>query len=450
MPSSHSRIRRIRCDQTRPVCQKCTSTGRTCDGYVPARALAIGNRDPSLPSVIPIIPRNYPPVWRLRGLSDPRGLTEQDSRFFHFFTHQTSIELDGDFRDNFWQQLVPQISHNSPCIYHGILAIAYLHAEHCKHQTMSGSEVTSEGCDFRSQAFANYNKTLKLLNHQIGKHKWENLHVTLTCCVLCIEIEWVLGNHASALLHLHNSLRVIREWQKMTALGLSASTTTLGSPAGHFIRSALLPLFTRFVLQAATLSELGQMILPANPRFEGSIKPISSLKEARERLYDLLAWGYGFAPIVMTESAPLLTKTVHSLQPEFTKWADDVASFLLKCDHREVLPPAILLQIWVRIVRIMLATKASRDETSFEKFTNDFSMALDLATTLYSLPTSTFSADISIIPVLYYTVAKCRDSPTRRRAISLLQRSPRREGIWHSNTAVDLAHQIIHKEESKA
>src|SRR5271170_3044775 len=33
------RIRQIKCDERKPRCERCTSTGRNCDGYDPLRAL---------------------------------------------------------------------------------------------------------------------------------------------------------------------------------------------------------------------------------------------------------------------------------------------------------------------------------------------------------------------------------------------------------------------------
>jgi hypothetical protein len=32
--SNDVRIRRVKCDETKPECERCTSTGRKCDGYL--------------------------------------------------------------------------------------------------------------------------------------------------------------------------------------------------------------------------------------------------------------------------------------------------------------------------------------------------------------------------------------------------------------------------------
>jgi hypothetical protein len=43
-----------------------------------------------------------------------------------------------------------------------------------------------------------------------------------------------------------------------------------------------------------------------------------------------------------------------------------------------------------------------------------------------------FAFDLGVIPSLYFTAIKCRDGPTRREALRLLRRYPRRESILDS------------------
>jgi hypothetical protein len=45
-----------------------------------------------------------------------------------------------------------------------------------------------------------------------------------------------------------------------------------------------------------------------------------------------------------------------------------------------------------------------------------------------------FSFDAGIIPGLFYTILKCRQSSTRHKALELLRHAPEREGIWHRDT----------------
>ena len=51
---------------------------------------------------------------------------------------------------------------------------------------------------------------------------------------------------------------------------------------------------------------------------------------------------------------------------------------------------------------------------------------------------------------LYFTAARCRHSPTRHRALELLQHCHRREGLWDSTLAARIAERLIALEEASA
>ena len=54
-----------------------------------------------------------------------------------------------------------------------------------------------------------------------------------------------------------------------------------------------------------------------------------------------------------------------------------------------------------------------------------------------------FAFDSGVIPCLYFTAIKCRDGPTRREALHLLQIYPRREGVWDSIVSAAVSAWVI-------
>jgi hypothetical protein len=62
----------------------------------------------------------------------------------------------------------------------------------------------------------------------------------------------------------------------------------------------------------------------------------------------------------------------------------------------------------------------------------------------------TFSLSLGIIPALYITATRCRDPPTRRKAIHLLSICNRREGIWDAWLSSRVALRINEIEEAAA
>lgn len=58
-----------------------------------------------------------------------------------------------------------------------------------------------------------------------------------------------------------------------------------------------------------------------------------------------------------------------------------------------------------------------------------------------------FQMDHGIIPPLFTVVHKCRDPYVRRRALALLYRVPRQEGMWNSHLTARCAERIVKIEE---
>ncbi|KFA66210.1 hypothetical protein S40285_05112 [Stachybotrys chlorohalonatus IBT 40285] len=192
--------------------------------------------------------------------------------------------------------------------------------------------------------------------------------------------------------------------------------------------------------------------VPLRPPSPLGSQPFASLSEARDSLYEILGDEYLFRHQGTAQRKRPDRHGKLSAIERFNHWSLSAAALLLKFDvqDRESTPPVIVLRIWLKIVRIMLEAKDKNDECIFDQYSDDFSAAVDLASKMYSLKTSSFTADTSIVAVLYYVAAKCRHPTTRRRAIALLEKCPRQEGIWHSATAVRLATYIVEQEEEAA
>jgi hypothetical protein len=102
-------------DEGKPGCQRCTKTGRICDGY--AHLQEVENwREQHTGSlsefVSPIIAGNA-----------------EELQFFHFFRSQTVRQLCGPTGSNFWDHTLLQICHHEPSIRHAAIALASLHQQ---------------------------------------------------------------------------------------------------------------------------------------------------------------------------------------------------------------------------------------------------------------------------------------------------------------------------------
>lgn len=161
-------VRRVKCDETRPECLRCTSTRRVCDGYAPVQ-----RPDQSNSLAMTAVPS--------LDIHD----CAQSRRSFAFFTQRTSPQLAGFFGSVFWERLVLQTAHHEPAIRHAIVAIGSLHEQ----KTVAGGfDVTF--------ALEQYNLAIKKLLSPLSQAGARGVDVCLISCILftCFEVRFHSDN----------------------------------------------------------------------------------------------------------------------------------------------------------------------------------------------------------------------------------------------------------------
>ena len=120
-----SRSRHKKCDETRPACNKCSSTGQKCDGYT--------NIPLNKNSTNTVISRREL-VVQLAPLADPSivDLRADESRVFDYFMAVASFNSASYFYDDFWYRSIRQMSTSqiSPAVKHAAIATAVTHLQH--------------------------------------------------------------------------------------------------------------------------------------------------------------------------------------------------------------------------------------------------------------------------------------------------------------------------------
>ncbi|KAF5989020.1 c6 zinc finger domain-containing protein [Fusarium bulbicola] len=89
----HDLVRRVKCDEARPSCLRCTSTGRTCDGYEEAAAAEQ-------------VLQQQPPTQTVSA----GYRNSQEARSIQFFIERTLSQLTSFFPDEFWGISVLQVA----------------------------------------------------------------------------------------------------------------------------------------------------------------------------------------------------------------------------------------------------------------------------------------------------------------------------------------------------
>ncbi len=118
------RIRKVKCDEDRPACNRCVSTGRVCDGYgVWGHGVNFHGhrqRPPVSKDSNVVAPLLSLSVSLFTGLSDER-------EFLEWFKCRTSKKIPGASILALWDVLLYPASLSEPALLHAILSLSSLH-----------------------------------------------------------------------------------------------------------------------------------------------------------------------------------------------------------------------------------------------------------------------------------------------------------------------------------
>lgn len=211
----------MKCDETKPDCQRCTSTGRTCDGYDndataprrPPTQLTHTSRGPlvAIPSTSPLTPTHWhaaaaaastPGLRTIRPSPPDLSGTEPERSYFHDFRHAAEAGLSQHVvhQTPFWTYTVPHLTLHSPAVRHATLALgAALRTYHLGAAAPPEAEVFT---------LDRYGTAMTLLR-AADREEQGVTATTLVCCLVFVVVEALRGNWDDALRHLRAGLAII-------------------------------------------------------------------------------------------------------------------------------------------------------------------------------------------------------------------------------------------------
>ncbi|CZT48667.1 uncharacterized protein RSE6_09399 [Rhynchosporium secalis] len=474
-PKTKTGIRRVKCDEDKPSCLRCTSTGRKCDGYKSTSSL-IESQDHSQQYELSLASMGI----GIRNISSVLLKDGEEIRAFDFFRHRTAADLSGFFPSQFWDGLLLKASYSEPAILHAVIALGTLHEMF--QDGKSGVSLDVLTSEKRKFALQQSNMAIGYLTRPSSNFTPRSSEAVLMACLLFICLEVFQGNHNSAIAHLDSGLKIMR------SMGCSKPHANAKFTSAHFNgaeQNDLMYLFCRLDIQASTYLPGRQTLydLPTGGRpFLLAIRvpeSFSSISEANISLHIQVCEVVRFIhparqyresaelldldmPLGLRFASPL-SKELLVTQKERTKqldrWLNTMNAFLK--DPKVVLGPqdlrgAVLLKMQQITTSIMLASTIFNDQTEYDRLTLDFERVIVLASNLLMCPINSTkkveqkpycSFDMGVVPSLYNAACRCRDPFIRRRAISLLEQSARREGIWGSDVSAAVAKRIMEIEE---
>ncbi|KAF8848830.1 hypothetical protein BDZ45DRAFT_255625 [Acephala macrosclerotiorum] len=490
------RIRRVKCDETRPVCRRCQNFKITCDGYSRSpgissqSALAGGLRIAPRPVMTPSIPSNHSII-----VID----NELDQLYFALFREQLSFRLTASTKSIPFRELVLQAS-TIPSIRHTTIALAALAKAQSTLQE-AGSVLCTESpevkahCEYSLQQYSN---ALGLMKHNVADGH-QDLRTTLLTCLLIICIECIHGNYAMAGALLSNAMSLLRDWRNSFP---NAASHPLGfsSPAPHIIEDSLVQIIGGLELQSFTFDakvSQKQHIADMDEGFD-IVRNMPMLFQSAEesRLYLeliirrskhwIFSLGSLFRPMILvndevespgrrdsTASYDSDASSIYSVddtvQSPGHETVNNRQSFYLgeldqwkaSWDHFVATTPTIAEPVHLKeqllaykYVAMVLRTIILGDEMVFDEYTDDMAEILDITQEVItsfreSRDATTFVIFQRCTIPLHFIGIHCRVSSVRRRAVQLLRLIQETQVLSDSLLMAQIVEYVIEIEEAE-
>jgi hypothetical protein len=455
------RSRHVKCDETKPFCNRCVKAHRRCEGY----AASIKPRRSNQLKIVQYVGPNSRSVSPFPE-TDPREI-----RALEYFKLVTAIELAGEFPADLWTKHILRIAYYQPSIHHALVALGSAHEEFAK----------SPRFDFPEYAALQYGKAIRNVINLDAASSSIGIETALVTCALFSSLESLRGHYLSSVSHLTSGLSVLEEEQRQRR-----SIDQQCIP-----RELLLSLFLRLDSQRMEIGGVGNiqgsmLSMMARPLIPERFTSLSSAWSTFDLInYQFLQLQYRAESasrdhIHFSDYWPGLVAQQGALRDLWQEWDAAYNRMLLHNGVQDRSSGIILLEIASMTLQLMLNVHMLDPENEWDQYVGLFSRIVDNAEefvdkdhrnrdpeehpfTIIPLvrPSSAseqppkpdsapaFTLSLGCINILYLTATRCRNYTIRHRALNLLKRCNRREGLWDSRISAKVAESLITIEESK-
>lgn len=426
-----NRIRHTRCDEGKPACSKCVSTGRKCDGYEPIHS----NNSTSASSPI--------------SLSSFSNVPQREHRAFEYFLSCTAPGLTGYFSREVYLTRVPKISFSEVPLWHIVIALSSVHEGYAHGLQQSDRDTQLAQYSF---GLKHYSLAVNSLKEAISSQP-ENIESVLLCCLLFVSFDSLRGNYTAASTHLNSGLKILCSEKAAGRLApfygkIIKQFTCLGVRIGVFLDSHLPQTNTQSIwsqlshlscghenLHFTTIDDARHSInmilndfmlhLTMAYNMETSLGR-SAISEISSTRKDLVAWNRNFdAMILRNDPANLSSDALRG-------------SLLLKLHHAS-------------IIAVVNGVQQVEGDDINVPYRTIVTLARSLINATPNSPRTkaSISSDLGFVSSLFVTISRCSVPQLRREALELLNMVPRREGLWDADFVVKVAREVLAVEEQQ-
>ncbi|KAJ5697999.1 hypothetical protein N7462_000004 [Penicillium macrosclerotiorum] len=433
------KARRVKCDETKPACVRCTTTGRRCDGYAPLKtsfpeykALAparttdasdtTGSSSSSASrttQTAQLVIRIRPEYRSLAPLADPSqaDLTPKERWFLVFFRHVTARTNAKFFGEEFWGRLVHQASEVQPAVRHSAIGISALHWDSlAKYHSVRGDQDPSFALHQCSKAFAYLQA-----NFGASVSRRQRMEAVLISCGILLSFAFGQGDARACGCHIRSGLGLLHGWQRLQMDN---------SPVGLVILKSFSQLHLDWLPLVGPDGGLENYSYPLHLAVNYQPNIVVETPEDACGILLILGWltlqmkpqRLPGQPVACASSA-LLQRLDH--------WKALILnrSGALSQQNRETIA---ILDVWREVVLIKFLTdgRLEEGEMRYDDHLPHFERTVELGRYLTNGALSSSWAWSAIVTPLFFCAFKCRDWTTRREALDVLLAWRHEQGIW--------------------
>ncbi|EIT75473.1 hypothetical protein AO1008_10879 [Aspergillus oryzae 100-8] len=437
------KIRKVKCDEGKPACARCVSTGRKCDGYA-SQTTSSNISQPLLTAVT--------------------AKSSTESRALEFFFHKSSSQLSGFFEGSFWKVTVLQLSLVEPAIRQAIAAIGSLH-EHKGGCKLLPSFNTAGGDPH--PAIQLYTRALRSTIEKSAADTGA-IPVVVVASILFTAFEFLRGNASAAASHISNGINLLWAWREKTG---SRPRVPWGqgysSFQSYFVETELAPILSLFNLNSSEFHPGTRRKVLLNPVDTGLLiltDRFESLREVRVAMVDLVTATAAVFQLLdqnlklgKLPDAGLLT-IISGLRQTRDRWKTNFDDLVRRqsatWDKNEQDAAEVLRLMWYSTV-MGTTTYRVGSECAWDEHREDFEEIVRIGEKIVSDPdrypdelSKTLCLDFGLLYPLHAVAWKCRWPHLRRKGLDLLRRMPRKEWWYEVSHYHDVFLQIMEFEEA--
>ncbi|KAH8885510.1 hypothetical protein GQ53DRAFT_659947, partial [Thozetella sp. PMI_491] len=493
----HHLKRHVKCDETKPACNRCIKWQGFCDGYSNRAQIKIEKGDDVVSK--PKAPKSKPisAAANSIALAKPLGMRIQPGMPGSVFAHECEKKYfdtwlglaenigGGWFDANLLSRTIPQLSHEDTAVKYAAMAIGALASAQASRgpARLCDTPLMLDTKPHYKNALTYYGQAMHQLGRQASRTqagKESYIRSAVIACLLFVCFETLHGNQSGAVQHIKHGLTIVQQFlerHKDAANGNEGAPAD--SPSPLVLEDEILQVFQRLEFQSWTTAIMARdrkgatlpFKVPEN-RTPEDIPPIfSDLEEAR-RWWDLVQHWVLFFHRTIADDWSTKRAEVAEVDPERAHWLDisDMPSTIeLRPRYLAILERwySSFLPLYARILadRITnqrpyyqalslllqfhiswISTRAGcfSEYATMYAMTPKFKEIVRLCRILLPMQqkvngAEVFTMDNGPTMALFIASTKCRDPDVREQALALLHQYPRRDGFWDTRMTTTIA-----------